>query len=198
MPWGISGFWRFENHSRNANIGSQVSNFSFFHLRDYSFGLLSRFDHLQSLFLGNIRLAFRNIRLAKKNNELKSADDHQQKAKCPNAQINLVSLDRYFQGLPENSYALIFFILILWFVAIWALGSGLYRVIYLRSRVGWLLVFLSLMLNAVACVSGAVGCLPWNWRRCLDGNQTDSQNQGFHIQAALCQKIGSIPSSCVS
>jgi hypothetical protein len=47
-------------------------------------------------------------------------------------------------------------------------------------------------------MSGAIGCLPWDWRACLCDGKEHTQNQEFHIQAAFCQNTGSIPSSCVS
>jgi hypothetical protein len=36
-----------------------------------------------------------------------------------------------------------------------------------RRLVGWLMVSTALFLNIAACVSGGIGCLPWNWWDCL-------------------------------
>src|SRR4029077_11858871 len=35
-------------------------------------------------------------------------------------------------------------------------------------------------LGSVACASGVIGCLPWDWGRCLHDGQEHSQRETFH------------------
>jgi hypothetical protein len=55
--------------------------------------------------------------------------------------------------------------------------------VYEHRRHGWLLFLGALLLNALATASGFIGCLPWNWGRCLTDGQDHGQNQTFHYCA---------------
>jgi IS1 family transposase len=53
--------------------------------------------------------------------------------------------------------------------------------IHQGARVGgWCLIAGGVALDALACASGAVGCLPWDWWTCLHDGQEHSQGEYFH------------------
>lgn len=221
MPYSIGGcfseilnfdksFWKLhitqiQPYFRNPYIGSQISNRRILHLNNDSIGLLSRFDHLNPLQAHVTSLSFYFMGLASSKNQspteqpnLQHARYGQKKGEAPRSPIGPVfpTVHRH-GGKFADSYGIvcIFACLVL---SIPIGGYGLFLACDLRNRVGWLLVAVSLVVGFLACMSGAIGCLPWNWRTCLHDGQEHSQKQEFRHQAAFDQNIGSIPSSRVS
>ena len=45
---------------------------------------------------------------------------------------------------------------------------------------GWLLIGLAVLLDGLASASGMIGCLPWDWGRCLHDGEQHSQRDIFH------------------
>ena len=45
---------------------------------------------------------------------------------------------------------------------------------------GWLLIGLAVLLDGLASASGMIGCLPWDWGRCLNDGEQHSQRDIFH------------------
>src|ERR1700683_2493236 len=55
-------------------------------------------------------------------------------------------------------------------------------------RVGWSLVGLGVCFDLLATTSGCIGCLPWDWSRCLHDDQERSQRQDFHNRNIVPRK----------
>lgn len=53
---------------------------------------------------------------------------------------------------------------------------------------GWLLISLAFSLGIGGCLSGIIGCLPWDWWRCLHDGQEHSQRHIFHNRKSVTQK----------
>jgi hypothetical protein len=47
-------------------------------------------------------------------------------------------------------------------------------------RSGWSLIGVGLILGSIGCASGIIGCLPWDWWRCVHDGKEHSQYQRFH------------------
>jgi hypothetical protein len=61
-------------------------------------------------------------------------------------------------------------------------GTG--RVYEGQKLSGWGIIALGLVLDCAACGSGAIGCLPWDWHRCLcDQEQRSEQREPIHRDA---------------
>jgi len=73
------------------------------------------------------------------------------------------------------------------------LGSG--RVLDKRSA-GWSLLTVGVLLDILATCSGFIGCLPWNWWRCLHDGQEHSNNQEFHGSINVTQKLLTMLDNC--
>ena len=188
-----------EKNLRDSYVSSQLSNCGVFHLSDDSFSLLPRRGHLILLVLGNVGLPINNLELSNQEPYLKSAYNNQQGIKNPQSPINPISFSGNYRhgGKFGDSYGM-FCIIAALLICIPLGGAGLVLIDGRRRRTGWCVFIFSLLLNFAACTSGIIGCLPWDWHRCLHDGQDHSQNQDFHIQAAFCQNTGSMPSSCVS
>jgi len=50
-----------------------------------------------------------------------------------------------------------------------------------KRKTGWSLLIAGLVLDVVVTASGLIGCLPWDWHRCLTDGQEHSQRQELHI-----------------
>jgi hypothetical protein len=53
---------------------------------------------------------------------------------------------------------------------------------------GWTLLGAGLLLDVLATGSGLVGCLPWDWRGCLNDGQEYGQHEQFHNAKLVTQK----------
>jgi hypothetical protein len=49
-----------------------------------------------------------------------------------------------------------------------------------NRRKGWTLIVIGILFDALGFASVGIGCLPWNWWRCLHDGQQHSDNQQFH------------------
>ncbi len=185
-----------QSDSRNSNVCPQLFQSGVFHLSDNAFRLQPSLNHLCFLLLSNIRLSVNNFKLSNQEPYLESADNNQESTKQPIKTVSPILRYRH-GGKFADSYGLLCIIVSL-FVSMCLGGLGLILIDGGRRKIGWFIFGFSLVLNITACTSGAIGCLPWSWRRCLWDRQEHSQNQAFDIQAALLQNTGSIPSSCVS
>jgi hypothetical protein len=65
---------------------------------------------------------------------------------------------------------------------------GLFRIGRRRRLSGWFLFGLGLALDCAACASGFIGCLPWDWWRCLHDGQEHSQRERFHSKESVTHK----------
>jgi hypothetical protein len=54
------------------------------------------------------------------------------------------------------------------------------RVFYGR-RSGWIFIALAVICAILAAAIWGIGCLPWDWRRCLNDGEQHSQSQELHI-----------------
>ena len=189
----LSGVGNIQFDFRNPYICSEVAYSSVFHLGDYLLGLLPRLNHLVSL------LSVDSDGFEQQNN-LENASQGQQRAKPPIETVEPISFSGQYRhgGKFADSYGTVcIFVALIASIPISALGLILTDEGWLR--VGRCVFILGLILNISACTSGIIGCLPWDWHRCLCDSQKHSQNQVFHIHSgAFCQNTGSMPSSCVS
>jgi hypothetical protein len=67
----------------------------------------------------------------------------------------------------------------------WVLAGCLYFVgagclLDRRCAIGWSLIGLGTLFNILATASGWIGCLPWNWRGCLQDGQEHCQTYKNH------------------
>jgi IS1 family transposase len=79
--------------------------------------------------------------------------------------------------LDDNRYL---FMGIVWLLCLPLLGLGFYRVLGGDRRSGWFLVCGGVLLDGLAVSTGLIGCLPWDWRRCLHDSQEHSQCEYLH------------------
>ena len=114
---------------------------------------------------------------------LQRASYYQKKSEEPRSPICPVSSTVYRHGGKfADRYGMLCIglcLLLSWFVMILGLLLFVDRG---RSRLGWSIFGIGVVLAAFACTSGAIGCLPWSWWNCLhDGckhSQTNNNTQG--------------------
>ncbi len=106
---------------------------------------------------------------------LQNSDYHQESAENPDAPIRPVFRYRH-GGKFADTYGLPCIALAL-FSAIPLGGWGLRRVSNGKRWSGWSLVALALALDIGACGSGIIGCLPWDWNRCLCNTEGHEQHR---------------------
>jgi hypothetical protein len=58
-----------------------------------------------------------------------------------------------------------------------------------KRRGGWSLLIAGIPLDAVATTSGFIGCLPWDWWRCLHDGQEHSKEEHFQNGITVTQKL---------
>ena len=112
---------------------------------------------------------------------LQSTDYHQQETEYPRPPICPVPptvyrhggqfADRYgtvciFVSLPINGILMV---------------CGFWSICIRRLKLrGIVLLVTGVVLDFLACASGAIGCLPWDWWRCLHDGQQHSQRKNLH------------------
>lgn len=112
---------------------------------------------------------------------------NQDSAKSPACLIHPIPSYRH-GGEFADSYGL----LCVW--GCWMLGGGLFargllrKVLRRRSGGDWALMLSGALFSFIGALIGAIGCLPWNWWRCLHDGQEHTQNQGFHVPITVTQK----------
>ncbi|MGB9119048.1 MAG: hypothetical protein WCE73_00375, partial [Candidatus Angelobacter sp.] len=112
-------------------------------------------------------------------NNLQNADNDQKTIETPDSTIGPVSIYRHGGKFADDYGMLFIFLSLAVSIALGALGLIL---VIERWRVsGWCIFALALALDGTACASGAIGCLPWDWWRCLHDGQQHSQNQQIHV-----------------
>jgi IS1 family transposase len=114
---------------------------------------------------------------------LYSARDHQTQIEQPNSPI-----PPYIHGGQfANRYGLfcIFGSYAITFLSIPIGGIFIDRGFRVR---GWCFIGTGLTLGALASASGAIGCLPWDWWRCLHDGPKHSQRDVFHGGNNVSQK----------
>jgi len=121
---------------------------------------------------------------------LETARESQKEIKPPRSPIRPIpSRSRYRHGRKfSDSYGMLCIFLSM-FVSIALVGCGGLRFDRGRRVAGALLIVGGFVLDALACVSGAVGCLPWDWWRCLHDGEEHSDNNGFHRSINVSQKL---------
>jgi IS1 family transposase len=81
-----------------------------------------------------------------------------------------------------------------WFLIVY----GCVRLLIGRRRVfGFTLLGCGIVLDVIATMSGAIGCLPWDWWGCLHDGQRHSQNQHFH-GIIVTQKLLTTHNYCIT
>jgi IS1 family transposase len=116
-------------------------------------------------------------------------DSNQEQIETPISPVSPVSLvSRYRHGGKfGDSYGL-FCIFMALFGAIPLGGLGLHLAVDAHRWWGWCLASIALALDVLGCASGAIGCLPWDWGRCLHDGQQHSQRDIFHSGIIVTQK----------
>ena len=85
--------------------------------------------------------------------------------------ILIVSSYRHGGGKFGDRYGLLS-ILCLWGIAGVLVWCGADRLDRGRRLGGWLLISIGVLCDALGCAIGCIGCMPWDWWRCLhDGQQ---------------------------
>ena len=117
---------------------------------------------------------------------LQEADDYQQSTKSPYAPIGPVLRYRHGGKFADSYGMLSIFAALLIAIALgWPVGWCFDR---RHTVMGWCLIALAIILDVGGCVSGIVGCLPWNWWACLHDGQEHSQSEYFHGGKSVTQK----------
>lgn len=66
-----------------------------------------------------------------------------------------------------------------WWIALGRIWSG-------NRKSGWALLLLGTLIGLCGAMSGAIGCLPWNWGKCLsDGQEHSEYRQTFQHNPAI-------------
>jgi hypothetical protein len=112
---------------------------------------------------------------------------HQEAIKCPQYPIGPISSYRH-GGKFADSYGLIC-IFGAWGITGILLLRGWNRLDRGYKLRGYSLIIAGILLDALACASGAIGCLPWDWWRCLHDCQEHSQNEYFHSPNIVTQDL---------
>ena len=112
---------------------------------------------------------------------MQTADDYQQPTERPISPVRPISFRRVHRhrGKFADSYGVLF-ILGMLFIAI-SLGCTI-AICFNRGWrwQGFCLVGRALALDLCGCLSGIIGCLPWNWWGCLHDGQEHSQRNYLH------------------
>jgi len=121
---------------------------------------------------------------------LQSANQDQQAAENPQPPIKPTPCYRH-GGKFADSYGMLCIIVTL-LTCIPLCGWGLIRITDGHRLSGWLLVLAAIVLDVLACASGVIGCLPWDWGKCLHDGQEHSQYQYFHGTHTVTQNGDSL------
>lgn len=145
-------------------------------------------------------------RLPKHGANLEKSNQYQQTSKYPRPPIENVipkGLLLIYDGYGRNSYGRqasegygVLFILTCYVASIGIGGAGLYWVVGERRhwRGGSMIAF-ALLLDLIATLSGGFDCLPWHWRRCLQGCSDSDNRQSFQHDWEIVQQKLLTPSS---
>ena len=186
------------------NLDNQPRAFGFNHdfsVQQSGFGTIlsgnSRFVGYGDRFIQFVGLSFNRPERAPQKIYLKTANTDQQQTEDPITPIGPISPGcRYRHGGKfADDYGMIC-IFISVFAAIGLIPYGLIRRDCGHRYSGWGLCVLGVCLAILACVSGAIGCLPWNWWGCLRDGQQHSQNYDGHsanYTTALVFETAQIP-----
>lgn len=147
---------------------------------------LDGFFQNTSLPVHVVGLPFNSSEGSEQKPDLKTTNNHQQKIENPQSPIRPTSCYRH-GGKFADSYGM-FCIISTLLVCIPLGGWGLIRIDRGNRWSGYLLLLFAIVLDAMACGSGAIGCLPWEWRECLHNSQTGNQYQRFHNPDTVPQK----------
>ena len=148
-------------------VTQQPSSFALDERVEICFGRLGGKFSGPSSSLGNLQGPISNVD-AQKSRQNKEA------AEYPEHPISPIARYRH-AGEFGDSYGL------LCIFALWG-ATGFFVLIGLdwidsgRRIGGWVMVTVGILLDALACTSGAIGCLPWNWIECLNDGQQHSHN----------------------
>ena len=121
---------------------------------------------------------------------LQKTDCNQQAAESPIAPVGNIPSYRY-GGKFYNTYVLAF-IATLWAGCGIPLWLGCSRLDRGRRASGWSLIAAGLAVDAAGCLCGMIGCLPWDWRRCLqyqDGHGLLNVSQEYLTAYTFCNTV---------
>jgi IS1 family transposase len=166
----------------------------FYRFFDQTIGLASRGNHLlplsahpHSLSRGFSRLMLDEFERPTQQNYLQNPDSNQEKIESPSTPVGQISLRATYRhgGKFADDYGVLTIILCLPMSGIMmAIGLlvGCPRRLLAGGRRWWgfVLFGFGLLLDIAACLSGAIGCLPWDWWHCLHDGQEHSQYDSFH------------------
>lgn len=166
-----------------------------FHLLDHFFGLFARTFHLGELALhrsplsahpdplpsGFSRLMLNETKSKTQEDHLQNANGDQEQVEKPSSPICPISLRIVYRhgGKLADSYGILIIVTML-FSAI-SLGWRI-AICFCRGWrwQGWCLIGLALSLDVCGCLSKIIGCLRWDWGRCLHDCQEHSQREDCH------------------
>lgn len=161
-------------------LGSQQGSFS---RLGEDLGLLS---HLNSLMVGGPSLSFNGFKGLIGNSNSQETGDDQESIKSPQHPVSPIPMYRH-GGKFADSYGLLC-IFGAWggtWVLLWL---GCDRIDSGRRLSGWSLIVGGILLDTLACTTGAIGCLPWDWWKCLHDDQNHSDIEQLHYDNTVPQK----------
>jgi hypothetical protein len=134
----------------------------------------------------NPSLSLNRSKSSEKQPRLEGTYGNQQQTEHPYSPVCPVSSYRH-GGKFADSYGM-FCIVVALLAAIalgWPIGYCFDR---RHTVVGWCLIALFIILDVGGCLSGIIGCLPWNWWTCLHDKQQHSQREDVHSGTIVLQK----------
>jgi len=139
---------------------------------------------------GNFSLQFKDRQSPVSKSNAQDTNEGQQCACTPQEPISPIARYRH-GGKFADSYG---------FACIWGgfIVSGFLITFRLlrqfdrpRRNLGdWLLISSCIILDFISFLSGGIGCLPWDWSRCLCNGQPHNQNQVSHGDSTLPLRKG--------
>jgi hypothetical protein len=188
LPFRKSGIGKIQQNFRNAYISPQLSYSCVFHLGDNAFRLQPSLNHLNFLIVSDISLPIDGVKLSNQEPYLKAADNNQESTEEPIKTVSPILRYRH-GGKFADSYGLFCIIAIL-LASMSVMALGLILADSGCRRAGICIFVLGLVLDFAACTSGIIGCLPWDWGRCLNDGQEHSENYDFHVVIRSSYTIG--------
>lgn len=183
----------FDSQGKFGNQGRIAKQFITFSSFNANNPRTLRIDHSLGIQIGSIstslgsynvfgnlhRLALNSLKCPVRGSNAKPSDQDQDSTEYPTQMVHPVLSYRH-GGKFGDRYGFLC-IMLLWVtscVPTWK-GADLLEAGGRRLK-GWSLIALAVLLLALGASIGAVGCMPWDWWRCLHDGQEHSQREVIH------------------
>ena len=142
--------------------------------------------HIVRLPFHQVSLPLDGLKGTTQKNHLEYTNDSEQSSESPISPVRPIPCYRH-GGKFADSYGMLCIIASM-LLCIPLGGCGGILIMRGRKVIGWALLVSAILLDVTAAASGIIGCLPWDWWRCLHDGQEHSEYQWLHKKYTVTQK----------